>query len=211
MIEGNCSACHCGGVTLVKDLLAQHAWLMLPIWGLVYLSDYYLTIYCARLFQGPLKEHIRFEGSFELTPAFQKDVDALRLLSPRFLLRLLLAFPLVFLVWWLASEFLGMPQFFYFLMGGLLLREVAVHLRHARNIALAHLVRTAGSIQGRIEYSRWLSLRLSAIELSSFGVIFLALSVAMGSWFFLGGAFASLLTGYQHWRYARKQAAPKLA
>ena len=45
-------------------------------------------------------------------------------------------------------------------------------------------------------------------ELFGFGAFFAQLSIAMGSWFFLGGALVCLLTGYQHWTYSRKQALP---
>jgi hypothetical protein len=39
------------------------------------------------------------EGSYELTPYFQKDVDTLRLLSPRFLWMLVLYAVLLLIVW----------------------------------------------------------------------------------------------------------------
>ena len=192
---------------MIKDFLIHNAWSVLLAWGLAYLADYYLTIYFARLLRGPLQEHIRFEGSLELTPVFQKDVDALRLFSPSFLLRWLISFPLLALIAWLSDE-LGLPQVFYLVMGGLLLRQAVILLRHGRNIALGVLSQPAGSLHGRLEYSRWLSLRLSAAELFGFGTFFALLSIAMESWFFLGGALVCLLTGSQHWAYSRKHPLP---
>jgi len=153
-----------------------------------------------------MREHIRFEGSLELTPVFQKDVDAIRMLSPNFFIRWLASFPVLYLVGWLSINFLGLPQYFTLVMGALLLREVAVILRHIRNLGLAQLSKNGG-IQGAIEYARWLSLRLSAVELVSFAGFFLILAFLESSWFFLGGALSCLLTGYQHWVYARKRIA----
>ena len=193
---------------MIRDLLTHTPWPLLLVWGLAYLADYYASIYIARLMLGVLKEHIQFEGSLELTPIFQKDVDALRRLSPAFLWRWLTSFPLLVLIWWLSTAYLDAPQVFYAVIGGLLLREAAVLLRHSRNFALAHLCRRVGSLRGHLEYSRWLSLRLSAVELFGFSALFGLTSIAMESWFFLGGALTCALSGYQHWTYSRKQALP---
>jgi hypothetical protein len=52
----------------------------------LYVSDYLLTIASVRLYQAPDK--VVFEGSYEITPLFQNDVNALRRISPRLLLAL---------------------------------------------------------------------------------------------------------------------------
>ncbi len=193
---------------MIRDLLTDTPWPLLLIWGLAYLADYYATIYIARLMRGRLQEYIHFEGSLELTPIFQKDVDALRWFSPTFLQRWLISFPLLILIWWLPTTYLDMPEIFYVVIGGLLLRTAVILLRHSRNFALAYLCRTVGSLRGRLEYSRWLTLRLSAVELFGFGAFFGLTAIAMESWFFLGGALVCALTGYKHWTYSRKQALP---
>ncbi len=185
---------------MVREVV-HSIWFILAAWGLVYLSDYYLTIYAARLMLGALRDHICFQGSLELTPVFQKDVDALRLLSPAFLVRWLISLSLLLVLWWATGE-IGAGWVFTALIGGLFLREAVVHLRHLRNIALAHLSKAPGSLQGHVEYSRSLSLKQSGTELLSFAAFYMALSVALGSWFFLGGAAFCALTGGRHWRYA---------
>jgi hypothetical protein len=48
--------------------------------------------------------------------------------------------------------------------------------------------------------SRWINLRISAVEILSFGGLYLLLAIALGSWCFLGGAFSCVLTGISHWR-----------
>jgi hypothetical protein len=57
-------------------------WPGLLLWAAVYSSDYAATILSARLYRAKAKEHLVFEGSYEVTPYFQKDVDSLRWVSP---------------------------------------------------------------------------------------------------------------------------------
>ena len=65
----------------MSDELLATSWAGPLLWVVLYSSDYYLTIACARMYQA--QNVIVFEGSYEITPAFQSDVNALRLLSPR--------------------------------------------------------------------------------------------------------------------------------
>lgn len=168
---------------MLQDLLVRNVWLSLVIWGITYVSDYYLTLCSARLYITNLKEQIVFGGSYELTPQFQKDVDALRVFRPRFVLILLLSAIGIFLIWALAVVFIDVPQLFALAMGGAIFRELAVHARHVRNIVLFRAAR-GGGISGRIEYARWLTLRLSAAELLTLGGLFLAAFLAAGViWF----------------------------
>ena len=89
---------------MFADVIFEKLWLILPIWVLVYLSDYYLTILGARAYEAGAKEHLLFEGSYELTPTFQKDVDALRVFSPKFLRAVLLTSGFVAALWYLEKE-----------------------------------------------------------------------------------------------------------
>jgi hypothetical protein len=90
------------------------------------------------------------------------------------------------------------------LVGAFFLREAAIYIRHIRDIALFLFARGEDSVQGRIEYRRWLTLRISAIELFSFSIFYYFLYQLDRSWFFLGGAFACLVTGIQHLFWASR-------
>jgi hypothetical protein len=59
----------------VENLLAASPWTGVALWIILYISDYYLTLYSARGFHEI--GHFQFEGSLELTPQYQKDIDAL--------------------------------------------------------------------------------------------------------------------------------------
>src|SRR6185436_1443582 len=144
---------------LIEHLLIHNPWLALALWVAAYLLDYYLTLYGARLYQSGAKEHFGFGGSYELTPYYQKEIDLLRVVSPRFVLMLALSSLAIGLVWWLAVPLLGLPEFFLLLIGGLISRQLVVIIRHIRNIVLFRHAQTAGNIQGRVEYTRRVTLR----------------------------------------------------
>jgi hypothetical protein len=59
------------------DLL-DNLWSGLAVWTALYASDYSLTLACARMYRHGVGEKIVFEGSYELTPYFQPDIDALK-------------------------------------------------------------------------------------------------------------------------------------
>lgn len=181
----------------------QNIWLIIAIWSFIYLSDYYLTIFYAKKYREHIYKHIGLEGSLEITPVFQKDVDKLRLVSPQFLVRWLLSNLCLYVLWWLSVVVIEQPQYFYFLVGALILREGPVHLRHFRNLTL-HYIARAGGVKGKIEYSRWSTLKLSAAEFFGFCLMYLLFAVIMKSWFMLGGAFGCLIVVIQHWRLSKK-------
>jgi hypothetical protein len=194
---------------MVETLLTAHLWLSLPLWALSYLADYALTLRTAQLYQGQARQHFAFDGSFELTPYYQADIDRLRRFSPRFWLALGLSLLASALVWVLSVVVLQLPAFYTFLIGALLLRQAAVLLRHARNLVLFRAVRDTSDVSGQVSYARPLVLAMSSAEFASFGLLYLALAVVTSSWFVLGGAVACAVTAYQHWRLARKARAAR--
>jgi hypothetical protein len=190
---------------MIGKFLIHTPWLVTLLWAAVYISDYSLTLYAARFFRGPLKEHVAIQGSYELTPAFQKDVDSLRRISPAFLVRLALTMLVIFLIGWL-SLLVNFPGAFAFAAGGLFLLEAAIHLRHMRNIALARFSKDGQGLTGRIDYARWFTLKISASELASFSALYLLIGLIMGSWAFVGGAVFCARTALAHWKMAKKAA-----
>ncbi len=192
----------------MEQLLIYGVWFAMALWAGLYISDYYLTIYGARLSQ-VVKEHIVLEGSYELTPYYQDDVDRHRLWSARLLLVLVLSSGTILVIWWMSVQWLDWPNIFSLLMGGLILSEAAIHMRHFRNIVLyRYAEKNAESLRGRIEYSRLLVLRLSAAEFFSFAALFLLAFGLSGNLFFLGGTLACVATGQRHWWTVQRSARP---
>jgi hypothetical protein len=177
-------------------------WPGLILWIVLYISDYYLTLYAARGF----KEigHIQFEGSFELTPQYQRDIDALQPVSKRHLIALALSSLIILLLWWLTRWNFYLELAYPLFLGMFLLLEVAIHLRHFRNVGLVHTARKYGGIEGKILYKKWFSYRNSANDLYGMAALFLFITLLTFQPFFLGGAITCLATGIQHSRLAVK-------
>ncbi len=189
------------------EILRDSPWPGLIIWVLLYISDYSFTIVCARHYRAQTK--IAFEGSFELTPMFQADIDALKRVSPKFVLMMCLYSLLLWWVWYETSQPHELPEAYHFVLGGLILLEMAVHMRHLRNWFLFTRVLRAGDVQGHLEYPRGVILRASGFEMWTFAGFFLALFLVTTSWFILGGAVTCALTGAKHARLAERHARSK--
>lgn len=182
--------------------LIQNIWIMLLLWSSLYLGDYLLTVYSAKMFTEQLADHYKFERSFELNPVFEKDVNSLRLISPRHLFFWLLSNFLLLLLWWTTNT-TNLPQVFYFMFGALFLLEIAIHFRHLRNIAIIKSYRE-GAIIGQIKYAYWFGLKLSAWELLGFFIFYGFMAIVENSWFFLGGATGCLILSAKNWINSNK-------
>jgi hypothetical protein len=189
-----------------EQFLYDQFWLPTVLWVTLYISDYALTIYGARLYKDA-SQYFSVEGSYELTPYYQQDINALRLVSVRFLLAL---FGSTFILSAVRGLARGFPAIFAFTCGIFLLMEVPVHVRHIRNIALYKQLKTGIAATGQLSYARWFVYWLSATEIFVFAVVFLLSSLLLTSWFFLGGAVmcARLAVGHlMQSNKARKQLA----
>ncbi len=192
---------------MIEEILVDNIGIALAVWSIFYVADYYLTIYAARLYRSTSEEHFSVQGSYELTPFYQRDVNALKLLSARFVAMLTISWILIGVIWFLSVRLVEVPELYLLTLGGLILREAAVHLRHARNVPTFHLSQSANAVKWKITYSRPFSLRLSAVELLSFAVFCLLLALVVSSWFVLGGALSCSVLAVQHLRLAHKASA----
>ncbi len=188
-----------------EAFLIDHPWVAVALWAALYISDYYLTLWGARLYKETASAFIDFDGSYELEPLFKRDIDALRRVSPRFLWRLLLSGLALLGYWWLVVRLVGFPDLFLVLLGGYVLLEGVVHLRHIRSIVAFRAARVPGALEGRLKYARWVTEHLSIAELTSFGVFFLVCYALSGRVIFLGGALGCLVTAARFHKMARRR------
>ena len=184
----------------MTDLFFEYFWAGPLLWAVLYTSDYTMTLICARLYQGGVREKMAFEGSYEITPFYQRDVDSLRRVSPRFVLILVVGVVTLCLPGRVAAE--SSPGLFSFVLGALILLQLAIHVRHVRNYVLFRAMAT-DAIRGRLEYARPLLLRTSSIEIFTFAAMFGVLFAFTGSLFVLGGAFGCAVVAAQHWHMSR--------
>ena len=186
----------------METWLATSPWPGVVLWIILYISDYYLTIYSARGFRE--LEHFQFEGSFELTPQYQKDIDAHNPISKLHITLLILYSLLIVFIWWFTQYFLYLHWAYLLYLGMFLLLEVAVHVRHLRNVSLIREIRKNGGVEGQITYQKWFTYKVSAFEFYLSSILFLIIAALTYSLFFLGGAIICLGTGFKHSRLAKK-------
>lgn len=177
------------------------------LWAALYISDYYMTLAAARGYKdiGVFK----FEKSFELTPQFQKDIDGQSRISRRHILYLFAYTIIIPVFWFLGVRILRMDWLYSFLIGALLLLEVAVHMRHFRNWKQIHIYKREGGVTGSIIFGQRFSYLSSAFDLYLYAVLFLLVFLVTFSPFFLGGTFSCYLTGLKHSRLAQKLSPPQ--
>src|SRR5262249_36228336 len=149
----------------VNPFFTESLWPGLSAWILLYISDYSLTVHCARLYQERVRDKVALEGSYEITPYYQRDIDTLKRISPRFLAAMagISAF-LALIRYGTAGTPIG-GMIYEFFLGVLILTQLAVHVRHLRNVVTFHIGFGDDGVRGHIEYPRWLTLRTSAAEL----------------------------------------------
>jgi hypothetical protein len=189
-------------------LFREHLWPGLAIWTALYISDYTLTVVCARMYRAGVNEKIVLEGSIELTPPFEKDIDSLRTVSPHFVRGLAMVLGILVALWFLADAF-ELLELYSFVLGVLILAQLAVHHRHVQNYSLFRAIMGAGGLSGRIEYSRPLMLRQSSTAFLSFAGLYAIVFLFTESWFVLGGTFGCLSIALRHLWLARTYVPPK--
>ena len=188
---------------MLIDAFYAGPWLGLLMWAVLYTSDLVFTMTCARLYQQGAREFIVFEGSYEITPYYQNDVDKLRMFSPRFFLALVVSCALQAAIWYMTMRALYAPDMYFFALGAMVLIELTIHIRHVRNLFLFRALLGGHGIKGRLEYPRPIMLRLSSMEIVSFAILYAILFVVTDSWFLLGGAFACLSLAVSHRKLSR--------
>ena len=192
----------------VFEAFVESIWAGPLLWMSLYISDYYLTIACARLYRA--QDKVVFEGSYEITPFYQADVNALRRVSPRFVLVLLSSTAYLFLVRVIAGPGSGLIGLYELALGAMILTEATVHMRHLRNWFLFSKV--VSHLKGRMEYPRGIMLRNSAFEVLVVAALYVSLFLVTANLFLLGGAIACCALSFKHYRLAtRFDAASKKA
>jgi hypothetical protein len=183
----------------VFDAFTDSLWAGPVLWMMLYISDYYLTIASARLYRA--QDKIVFEGSYEITPIFQADVNALRSISPRFIVMLAATTGCLFL-FTSTAESEEMHHTYVIILGAMCLLEVTVHMRHLHNLFL--FGKGLSALKGRLEYPRGLILRISALDILLYAGLYAFLFAATGSSFILGGTIACTALAINHYRLARR-------
>lgn len=182
------------------DALFARAWVPPLVWMVFYISDYALTLICARLYRA--QDKIVYEGSYEITPMFQADVNALRRVSPRFVVLLVATTAYLWLMGRLMPRTSDSFYWYLVFLGAMLLLEAAVHVRHVRNWHF--FSRVAPHVKGRLEFPRGPMLRGSSLDLLAFACLYAGVWVVTEHPFLLGGALSCAAGSIGHYRLAKR-------
>jgi len=113
------------GESALSNFFFNTLWPGLTVWSVLFIADYVLTITRARLYRAGVSGKLVLEGSYEITPYFQRDIDSLRLVSPCFLAMLLLGAAMLTAVWLLAGQ--SLPGLYNFALGSMILVQLTAH------------------------------------------------------------------------------------
>lgn len=189
-------------------------WLVESAWGgplvasLLLVVDYVLTIVGARSYRKHVAPYFAHEGSFELNPYYEKDVDRLRWFSGRLVAASAILALALLAIRWLDRSLETYPLAYSFALGIVILRAVPVYVRHFRMLYLARTIRSEKRLEGRVWYPRPFSLRLSAFEFAAFAGIYLLMFLLRFDVIMLGGAVGCLAVAFRQLRKARRYVPP---
>jgi len=183
--------------------LALFDWapLVIAIVVATFFADYLLTHLGARASR-LVSERWSVEGSYELNPTWEKQIDSGRIVGPRvFLAAALLGAALgaARLLAWPGGEPLE-PAIFAFFAGVMLLLQAPILMVHAANLQTFRDLRDPTAVEGGLRYRRWFIYRQGAAHLVRFGVLWLLLWLPSQQAFFLGGAFSCFAFGWRLWK-----------
>ena len=182
----------------MADVLFTSLWVGPLLCFALWLSDYELTVIVARLYKA--QDKVVFQGSYELNPHTQSDVDALRRIGFRILFKPLYMAILVALVGAIFKSGNARSGPYALVLGAFVLAQLAIHVRHFQNWYSFSQVIPAS--KGHLEYPR--GLRSSALQLVLFAALFVVLYVVTGSLFIFGGAVMCCVNAMIHYRLALK-------
>jgi hypothetical protein len=191
----------------MAPLPLENLWVVLPVWTILPISDYYLTLRQARICDRAVKHVIVLWVGVELTLQFRHDTQQERRISPRFIVSLLLILTWIGLVWYLCLKAMWLPELYRAFAGGLLVLQLVIHLRNFRNLSLFRSIERKGESTGHMVFSRRVLLRNSAAKLDATTVFLLLGFVVTGAWELLGGAVLFATVGAQHAVLGRKASA----
>lgn len=190
---------------MLLNLMLTNLWVSLAVFNLLYICDYFMTLWQAHIYRKGVSEHFVFEKGIELNPIFKKDIASLRVISPRLILNLLLISILLAALWAMIVYWRIFPaQIYEFVYGGVILTFVMVNVRHIRNILYYREIVKGGGVSGRVEITMALSLRQSMHDVFGFVILYLVVYSLTGVILFAGGALFCLVNMSTHLKWLRR-------
>jgi hypothetical protein len=192
----------------MTNIFLENGWAGPLLFIILFIPAYALVLVFARLYKA--QNIIKVEGTFMLTTAIQKDVDARRI-SPRLIFLLVAISVLLFLIWLLTIKSNFSPEWYLFVIGAMMLPFLVVIIRNLHGWFLYRNCTEQGGIKGHIEYPRKLILQISSLELFTYAGLFLVIFLFTSDLFLLGGTTTCSGIAIVHYIAAKKQGAKIVA
>jgi hypothetical protein len=165
-------------------------WAPLAIAAVVaaFFADYSLTHVGARASER-VRDRWRVEGSYEMNPVWERQIDSGRWLGWRVLLAPA-AIAAVLVTIRLLAELVDVyadPAYFGSAVGAMLLIQAPILVLHGLNVQTFRLLAEPDAAEGGIVYRRWFGYRQSQMYMLGFAVVWLVLWLPSQQAFFLGG------------------------
>ena len=156
-----------------------------------FLADYVLTHLGARAAEG-VRDRWRVEGSYEMNPTWERQIDSGRWFSWRAVLVVLVIVGALGALRVLAGlvDVYADPAWFAFATGVMLLLQAPILMLHVANLHTFRVLADPTAIEGAIVYRRWFVYRQGMVYLAGFAVLWLLLWLPSHQAFFLGGALS---------------------
>lgn len=146
------------------------------------LSDYFFTIMGKKLRDNIYIQHVSSD-QYELNPAWQKDIEKLKLFNYKHVLLVIL----VTGYFYFAAKLLN-DTWFELIYGALFTVYICIIMRHTNNIMIYKFAnKNPEKISGKVIMSYLFTLNVSMYQIFTTAVFMMLLAAWTGSWFLFGG------------------------
>jgi len=188
---------------MILDYIINHYWLAGLIIVILYVSDYYLTLLQSKMYHAGAKNTISLDGGIELNPQWQKDIQSLKKINPKFIIAVFLVIIMTGFIW-LLSKSSGSMQPFEIVFGGFVLMEFFIHTRHFKSLFLYKSILQNKGVTGYIAYSRFFAHKSAAIDAMIFAVMYSIFGLFTNEILFFGGAVSCLSVAFAQKKWLKK-------
>lgn len=181
---------------MIEDFILKHIWIGTLAAALLFIVSHALMVWEIQLYNRGGKDLVSIEGYDRLVANYLKPDGSIRWLHLRLIGILLVICIGLPSAWWALTGKMALPQVYLLLLGGICIYACMDITEELRMIAFWRYGMKE-YVSGELKVSRRLVRTLAYIIFYGYALLFLILSVVTGSWFILGGLFASFVMAQQ--------------
>ena len=183
---------------MIEQWWQSNVWFAMALGVLAYAMSYLLAFSGAFLYNNGARAHITSEGKYEWSADMREFVNWRQFPMLKTAITLGVLALGIGVVWTILIAQYNQPEIFSFMMGGLILLELAGWMRQGRSIAFFYFARRHVGLEGSLTFSKRLTHTLSYLEFQNFALFYILIFLLAGGWVFLGGAVACFISSRRH-------------